>query len=666
LAGNNCSALFFQAQEVCMVANSDAPPSTDELAKEAARQVREANAAFAAWLPEDDRRDFDDASRGFVSTLPDGIIRSATGQVLWDMHSYDFLQSDVVPPTVNPSLWRQAQLNLQHGLFEVMDGVYQVRGLDLANMTLIEGKTGLIVIDTMTVQEAARAGLELYRQHRGDRPIAAVIFTHTHTDHWGGAGGIISADDVRSGKTQLIAPDRFMEYAVSENIIAGNAMLRRGLFQFGRLLHRGPRGHVDNGLGKAQGVGTVGLIAPNDHIVETGETRVIDGIELVFQMAPHTEAPAEMHIFAPGLKLLNMAENATHNFHNLLPIRGAQVRNTLDWSRYINEALEMWGSEVEILVGQHHWPVWGNERIRQFLKIQRDLYKYVHDQTVRLMNLGHTPQEIAELIQLPPSIAREWHARGYYGAVRHNAKAIYQHYLGWYDAVPAHLDPLPPVETGRKFIEYMGGIDDAIRRARLDFAAGNFRWVAQVMNHAVFADPTHREARALLADAYEQLGYLAEAATWRNAYLNGAKELREGPPRLIPRALLPPDTLQAMTTGQLFDVLAIRLNGPRAAEKHIVVNWEFVDRDECYVCNLENATLTWGVGSRSAGAHVSVALTRPAFEQVVAGHRPIADLMANGEATSIGDADSLLHLFSLIDEPERNFEVVEPKQGSAR
>ncbi|MGH6680096.1 MAG: alkyl/aryl-sulfatase, partial [Bradyrhizobium sp.] len=481
-------------------------------------------------------------------------------------------------------------------LFEVVPGVYQVRGLDIANMTLIEGNSGVIVVDTLTSIEGASAAMELYFQHRGKRPVAAVIFTHTHTDHWGVARGVLDDEALASGSVPIIAPNLFMEHAVSENIIAGPAMLRRAQYQFGPFLAKGPRGQVDCGLGKSMAAGSVALLRPSDLIIATGDTRTIDGLEFEFQMAPNSEAPAEMHFYVARYKLLNLAENCTHNFHNLLPFRGADVRDALAWSKYLNAALLLWGGKAEAMCGQHHWPVWGRERIDTMIRQQRDLYKFAHDQTVRLMNHGLTAAEIAETIRLPRSLEGAWHARGYYGHIRHNVKAIYQKYLGWYDANPVNLDPLPPVEAGLKYVEYMGGADALIARARKDFANGEFRFVAQALSHLVFAEPDNQVARALLADTFEQLGYAAESATWRNAYLLGAQELRLGMPKTSPRPPMPRETLAALRTEQLWDMLSVRLNGPKAEGRHIVLNWTFSDTNERFVLTLENSALTYRAG----------------------------------------------------------------------
>ncbi len=633
-----------------------------ETAKDASPTVVAQHEAMLKALPFGDTADFDDAGRGFLGTIENAKITSPQGRVVWSLEPYGFMSEADAPATVNPSLWRQARLNMQHGLFEVVPGVYQVRGLDIANMTLIEGDKGVIVVDTLTSIEGARAAMELYYKHRGSRPVAAVIFTHTHTDHWGGARGVLSDDRLAAGTVPIIAPNLFMEHAVSENIIAGPAMLRRAQYQFGPFLAKGPRGQVDCGLGKSMAAGSVALVRPNDLIMETGDTRSIDGVELEFQMAPNSEAPAEMHFYMPRYKVLNLAENCTHNFHNLLPFRGADVRDALAWSKYLGEALSLWGGKAEAMCGQHHWPVWGRERIETMIRQQRDLYKFAHDQTIRLMNHGLTAAEIAETIRLPRSLEGAWHGRGYYGHIRHNVKAIYQKYLGWYDANPVNLDPLPPVEAGKKYVEYMGGAEALLARATNDFARGEFRFVAQAVSHLVFADPDNQAARALLADTFEQLGYAAESSTWRNAYLFGAQELREGMPKAPPRPPMPRETLAALRTSQLWDVLGIRLNGPKAEGKHIVLNWTFTDTGETFVLTLENCALTHREGAQAEAADASFTLARALLDEVIAKQTSFPEAIAAGRVEVRGNGMKLAELMALMDEFPRMFEIVEPKR----
>ncbi|WP_316197005.1 alkyl/aryl-sulfatase [Bradyrhizobium sp. SZCCHNS3053] len=644
----------------------NAPVSGDgtKECKEASAAVSAAQQALLEALPFGDTADFDDAARGFLGTIDQAKVATAQGRTVWSLAPYGFLDAEQAPPTVNPSLWRQAKLNMHHGLFEVVPGVYQVRGLDIANMTLIEGDSGVIVVDTLTSIEGAQAALELYYQHRGVRPVTAVMFTHTHTDHWGGARGVVDDDALASGRVPLIAPNLFIEHAVSENIIAGPAMLRRAKYQFGPLLAKGPKGHVDCGLGKTMAAGAVALLRPTDLIMATGDTRTIDGLTFEFQMAPNSEAPAEMHFFVPRYRLLNLAENCTHNFHNLLPFRGADVRDALAWSKYLGEALQLWGGKAEVMCGQHHWPIWGASRVDGMIREQRDLYKFAHDQTVRLMNHGLTASEIAEQIRLPRSLEGAWHARGYYGHIRHNVKAIYQKYLGWYDANPVNLDPLPPVEAGRKYVSYMGGAEALLARARADFANGEFRFVAQAVGHLVFAEPDNAEARALLADTLEQLGYAAESATWRNAYLFGAQELRQGMPEVPARPGLPRETLAALRTEQLWDVLGVRLNGPKAEGKHIVLNWTFTDTGERFVLTLQNCALTYAVGVQASTADAGFTLARSTLDAVIAKATSFPEAVAAGKISFAGNPMRLAELMSLMDEFPRMFEIVEPKRGA--
>jgi alkyl sulfatase BDS1-like metallo-beta-lactamase superfamily hydrolase len=632
--------------------------------KEAEPAVRAAQARVLQSLPFADRRDFEDADRGFVAALPDMTIAGPNGAPAWSLKEYGFLARPEAPATVNPSLWRQSQLNLRNGLYKVVDGLYQVRGFDISNMTIVEGRTGIIVIDPLLAAETAKAALELYYAHRPKRPVVAVIYSHSHADHFGGVKGVLDEAEVKAGRAAVIAPAGFMEHAVAENIIAGNAMARRAHYQFGPLLPRGERQQVDAGLGKTLAGGSITLIPPTDVIDKAIDRRTIDGVEIVFQLAPGTEAPAEFHMYFPQLRALNMAENATHNLHNLLPLRGAEVRDPVAWSRVIAEALDRFGGEAEVLLGQHHWPVWGGERLRAMLEQQRDLYKYVHDQTLRLMNHGYTAAEIAEQLELPPGLASEWHARGYYGSLRHNVKAVYQKYLGWYDANPANLDPLPPEAAGKKAVEYMGGMEALLKRARADYAKGEYRWVAQVMSQAVFADPANREARELAADAFEQLGYLAESATWRNAYLVGAWELRNGLPQARAASTVTPDTLKALKLDMFFDYLGVRLDAKKAEGRKFSINWNFTDVKETFLLNLAHSALTYLPGRQSKDADVTVTLTKATLDEITLRRTTFPEQMKLGNIKVDGYPLKLLDLFSLLDAFPPMFEIVEPKKAA--
>jgi len=576
--------------------------------------------------------------------------------VVWNLSDYGFLEAPEAPPTVNPSLWRMAQLNMNNGLFKVVDRVYQIRGVDLANMTVIEGDSGLILIDPLTTAEVARAGLELYYQHRPHRPVVAVIYSHSHVDHYGGVRGVLDEAEVAAGRAAVFAPDGFMEAVGGENVLVGNAMTRRAQFQFGGLLRCGPRGQVDAGLGKVTARGSVTLIAPSVVIAEPVETHDVDGVEIVFHLAPETEAPAEMHMFFPQFNVLNMAENATRHLHNFCPLRGSVVRDPRMWSHYLADAIERFGDRMDVLICQHHWPTWGRERILGHLTKQRDLYKFIHDQALRLMNKGHVPAEIAEQLDLPPELQQEWSVRGYYGTVSHNSKAVYQRYLSWYDGNPANLNPLPPVPAAQKAVAYMGGADAVIARAREDFAKGEFRWVAQVMNQVVFADPDNADARTLQADALEQLGYQAESATWRNAYLYGAQELRHGVTQLPPRPILSPDMLVAISTSTLFDFMAIRVDVDRVKGRGFVINVHLTDSDERLALTLQHSTLSHVMGKVAADADLSVALTRATLVDLIVRRATVAeaDIKAEGHLTALAD------LFDMLDDFDMQFNILTP------
>lgn len=622
-----------------------------QLPKPAQPDVASRNRAVLSELPFTDRRDFDEAMRGFVATTADA--KNPT--------QYDFLKNDA-PSSVNPSLWRLAQLNAINGLFKVVDGMYQIRGFSLANMTIVEGRTGLIVIDPLSTVGAAKDGLDLYFAHRPKRPVVAVIITHSHGDHYGGSKGVASEEDVRAGRIKVIAPDGFLDAAVSETVIAGNAMSRRAEYQFGGPLPRGERGNVDAGLGKndSRGVGGRGILAPTDSIVRPVETRTIDGVTITFHLAPASEAPAEMHLFFPQLKVFDAAENATQTLHNLLPLRGTEVRDAKGWSKYLGDALERFGATADVMIAQHHWPVWGHDRVVERLEQQRDLYKYIHDQTVRMMNQGMSPTEIAEELRLPKSLEQVWSARGYYGTLSHDSKAVFQRYLGWYDGNPAFLNELPPSDAARKYVEYMGGAAAIIARAREDFAKGNYRWVAQVMDQVVFAEPANAEARALAADAFEQLGYLSESATWRNAYLLGAQELRRGVPAATRRQALDAEMIGAMPAALVFDYLATTLNGSRAETTKMVLNWRFTDTRESLASTIDHAALTFVVGKVAQNADASVSTTRAVFNAIVLRQRTIADARQRGDLTVTGNAARLTELMGLFDDFDPAFKIVEP------
>jgi alkyl sulfatase BDS1-like metallo-beta-lactamase superfamily hydrolase len=622
----------------------------------ASPQVEAANAALTSALPFGDDADFEDARRGFIGTIDPMRIQAADGRPVWDMEPYSFTDGKP-PPTANPSLWRQAQLLAIHGLFEVAPGIYQVRGFDLSNMHLIEGERGVVVADPLISTETAAAALALYREHRGDRPVTGLLYSHSHVDHFGGARGVLSDEQVESGDVPVIAPAGFLEHAVSENVYAGIAMGRRAGYMYGALLGPGPDGQLTAGLGPTTSTGTVTLIPPTVDVVETGQEEIVDGVRFRFQLTPGTEAPAEMNFYFPERRVLFAAENASHTLHNTLTLRGALVRDPRIWAHYLNQTIEEFGREAQTLFACHHWPVWGTDRIVAYLSKQRDLYGYLHDQTLRLINKGYTGNEIAEMFELPPSLAGAWHCRGYYGSVSHNVKAVYQRYMGWFDGNPAHLWEHPPVEASKRYVEFMGGADSVLERAREAFDAGDFRWVAQVVNHVVFAEPENAAAKELQARALEQLGYGAENGTWRNFFLTGAKELREGSLG-TPTTTAAADIIGHLTLEQLFDSLAIRLDGPRAWDERIVLNWT-VDEGQ-YVMTVENGVLSYLSGKRDDEADASITIARRALDNILLGAANPEDLIASGELRIDGDAARLGVFLGLLDAPDPEFAIVTP------
>lgn len=589
--------------------------------------------------------DFENADRGFIATIEPMVITAADGRVVFDGDAYRFIEGEA-PETVHPSLWRQSKLTSRHGLYEVTDGVYQVRGFDISNVSFIEGDTGVIVIDPLVSAETAAAALALYREHRGARPVTAVIYSHAHIDHFGGVLGVVDAD----ATVPIIAPEHFLEHAVSENVYAGVAMLRRGAYYDGHVLAADPRGSVGIGLGPRASSGTVGLLPPTLTITRTGQEETIDGVRMVFQLTPGTESPSEMNVFLPDRRALCMAENTTHVMHNLLTLRGAQVRDTRIWSRYISEAIELFARDADVVFASHHWPTWGTDELLRYLRVQRDLYAYLHDQSLRLMNRGYTGTELAEVLDLPTSLADEWSVRGYYGSVSHNSKAVFQRYLGWYDGNPAHLWLHPPTEQGRRYVDLLGGADAALDAAERYRDAGDLRFAAELAGHVVFADGANPRAREVLADVFERLGFGAENATWRNAFLTGAHELRGGEQGSVVSAA---GMLSALTITQLFDTVAIRLDGARAAGTTLSILWIFTDAGERYRMDLSNGALTHHPTTREDPADAVVTLTKPQLLALLGG----AEL---DPAIVQGDASAIATIMGFTDEPDPQFEVVAP------
>ncbi|NNK31614.1 MAG: MBL fold metallo-hydrolase [Xanthomonadales bacterium] len=617
-----------------------------------------ANSAVLERLDFSDRQDFEDAERGLIASDPDLRILAEDGSAVWNLPANAFIAGEA-PDSVNPSLWRQARLNNLHGLFEVTDGIYQLRGYDLSNMTLIEGETGWIVVDPLTARETAAAAFAFARRHLGDRPIRAMIFTHSHIDHFGGVLGVLAGEGVQAENIRIIAPEGFMEEATSENLIAGPAMSRRAMLMYGKQLARSPRGHVDSGLGISPAFGSFGLLEPTEIVDRTPQTLVIDGIEFVFQNAPNSEAPAELTFYLPHARAFNGAEVTSHNLHNLYTLRGAKIRDALLWSHYIDESMQLF-PDAEIYLASHHWPIWGKDRIMAFLEIQRDTYKYLHDQTVRLFNHGLTPGEIAEALELPDALQTAFHNRGYYGTIRHNSRAVYQAYLGWYDGNPANLDPHPPVEAGRRYVELAGGAGAMLDQARAAFDAADYRWAAELLNHLVFADPDSAAAKALLAATYDQLGYQAESGPWRDVYLAAAYELRHGPPEVGLNVAAMEDVLRQTPVRRFFDSMAARLNGPDAEGVTLAVNFVFTDLGESYRLEIGNSVLHHRPSEADAEANATLRLTHGMFLRLLTGQAGLTELLFSDEIELDGSKIDLAKFFSLFDKPDGRFAIVTP------
>ncbi|MGI9578774.1 MAG: alkyl/aryl-sulfatase [Microthrixaceae bacterium] len=631
---------------------------------------------FRADAPMDwsDSTDTTNATRGLVARPTSPTIAGPKGAPAWNLDDYDFLDGSDAPDTVNPSLWRQANLNMEAGLFTIAERIHQLRGFDLSEITLIEGDEGFIVIDPLISVECAAAAMELAREHLGDKPVTAVIYTHSHIDHFGGVKGVTTPEDVAAGHCRVVAPIGMVEAAVSENVFAGVAMSRRAQFMYGAALARGPRGQVDAGLGKTNSLGTVTLIHPTDSITDTGQMLTLDGVEIEFQLTPGTEAPAEMNFWFPEFRALCMAENCSHNLHNLYTPRGAQVRDSLAWAKYMDESIVRYDGKVDLVFTSHHWPVWGAEESMGYLATQRDLYKFLHDQTLRQANKGLTMLECAEEVQLPDAIAQHWCNRPYYGTVNHNVKAVYQRYLGWFSGNPAELHALPPEPAAAKYVEYMGGAAAVLERARADFEAGEYRWVAEVLNRVVFAAPGNSDAEGgdaataaataeavdLLADSYEQLGYQAESGPWRNFYLVGAHELRHGGPEgaaAIETSAF--ELVMAVEVPMLLDALALRLDPVACAGEHLVLNLIVTDSGpdgspEDHVLWVENSVLHHRNETHLDAAHATATLTKVELLMAIGGMGVSAGITLEGEP------DAFARLASWLDAPDPNFPIVTP------
>ncbi len=618
-----------------------------------------ANRRAAAALPFADTTDAADADRGFVAALRPGVVTTADGTVVWDSDSYAFLR-EPCPPSVHPSLWRHCGLSVRQGLFEVTAGIYQVRGLDLANMTIVEGERGIVVIDALMSAETAAAALALYREHRGDRPVTGLIYTHAGVDHFGGALGVTTAAEVAAGRCPVLAPAGFLEQAAAMSTGAGVAAARRASYRYGAVLPRGPLGSVGAGLGQTTSLGTVTLLPPTVEIATTGRRATIDGVPFVFQVAAAPSA-AEMTVYLPRHRALGVGASAAHTLHDPEAPCGAPAGDPRAWTKYLSETITLFGDRSEVLFASHHWPTWGRDRVVEHLALHRDLYGYLHDQTLRMMNLGHVGAEIAERLELPPALEHAWHARGYHGSVSHHVKAIYQRHLGWFDGNPAHLWEHPPVEAARRHVEFMGGPEEVLRKARASYEAGDYRWVAQVVDYVLFTDPHNEEARHLQASTFEQLAYGAENAAWRNIYLGGAYELRYGIFG-TPSAWAPAGAPETMTVEQIFDAVALRVDGPKAWELRMLTEWQLTDTDEVHRVEVRNGVLTHC--PRPPGPlpepDATFVLDRSALVRVLLGGADFGVAVAAGDIAIEGDPTKLAALVAVLDTPDPDFAIVTP------
>jgi alkyl sulfatase BDS1-like metallo-beta-lactamase superfamily hydrolase len=642
---------------VCAMPALAQRPAAAVTAGAATAATRAALARAAQDLPPEDGQDFEFAQRGFIATWPEPVIRQANGKPSFDLAGNDFIEGPA-PDTVNPALWRQNRVLRNEGLYRLAPGLYQVRNFDNSNVSFVETPRGWIVIDPLTVAEVARAAFALLKKHVADKPVVAVLYTHTHTDHFAGVTGIVDPADVAAGKVQIIAPKGFVEEVVSEWMIAGPAMGRRAFYQFGYFLPRGPRGHAGMGMGTAIAAGTQGFIPPTLEIERTGQSVTIDGVEIVFQMTPGAEAPAEFNFWIPSLKALCTAETTTSSLHNVQTLRGAKVRDAKAWAGYLTETQRLWGNKADVLFTSHHWPRFGNPAIQTYLGHQRDAYKYIHDQSVRRMNLGQTPAEIAEGLKLPAALRADWSTREFYGTVSHNAKAVYDRYMGWYDGVPANLNPWPAVERAKLLVGALGGKKALHKQIGAAFVAGNYRWSADLAQNGVFADPADAPARKWLADSYEQLGYQAESAIWRNIYLTGAREVRQGHADTVPENG-PNYLLAATPLGDFLSLLETTLVPEKAGTTALAFNLVDTASGNRFAVSLANAVLVSEAGETAPGAP-TLSAPKPVLLGILFGKVPLAAMVAAKQAKLEGDAAPINQLVGMLEQPKLDFAIVEP------
>ena len=632
--------------------------SAQEKPKPATLFTQKANEQVYNSLDFSDKAEWDDAKRGFIATVDSGLVYNEQGKLVVRESDYDFIKGKA-PVTVNPALWRHAQINDLNGLFKITDGIYQVRSFDIANIAFIETKTGYIVVDPLTNASASKAAYDLVKKHVGDKPVIAVVTTHSHGDHYGGIEGVVKAEDIASGKVKYITPAGFYEEAVSENVLLGNVMIRRAGYQFGAALPKNEYGQIDVGLGKAfLGGGKSSLLQPNVQISKTNETLNIDGVDFIFQLTPNSEAPAELTFFLPQKRVFFGAEIVSHTLHNVLTPRGAKTRDAKSWAHYIDEAIDIFGDKTDIVVPAHTWPVYGHERSIDFLEKQRDLYKYIHDQTVHLANKGYNKEEIAEAIKLPDELAKEWGNQDFYGTVKHNSKAVYQYYLGWWDGNPAEYNPLPQVEEAKKYVEWLGGEEVVLRKAKESFDKGEYRWVAEVLKHVVFANPYNQQAKNLQADAFEQLGYQSESGIWRDLYLTGAKELREGAPTT--KSNLGISALTNLTPEAIFDYMSIELDGTKAAGKELALRFIFTDLNKNILVYLKNGVLHQNGNKPNVPSDFTLTITKAKFAELLLNPEKGREILFSEGVSFEGNPFKFKELAEYTEHFNPNFNIVTP------
>jgi len=624
----------------------------DKTQKDASSATQGANEALYSEYSFNDKMSFKEASKGRIAGLPKhGIVKNADGKVVWNFSAFSSFikKGEKAPATANPSLWRQSQLLMISGLFEVVPGVYQVRGADLSNMTIIEGDNGITIYDPLISTECAKYALDLYYANRPKKPVVAVVFSHSHVDHFGGINGVVSAEDVAAGKVKIYAPEGFLEHAIQENVFAGTAMSRRAGYMYGNAVDPGVKGQIGAGLGITTSTGTVTIMKPTNIISKTGQKEVIDGLEYHFIMAPGSESPSEMMWYLPKYKMINAAEDAVHTMHNLYTLRGAKTRDASQWPIYLNQVLQTWGDSAEVVIGMHHWPVWGHDRLIQHIKSQRDTYKFLHDQTLHFANMGYTINELPQMVEMPQGLVKQWGTHGYYGSKSHNVRAVYNYYLGYFDGNPAHLDPLPNQEVAKKYVAAIGGTDKMMKLGTQALQEGEYRWGAELMNHLVFAQPDNIQAKYLQADLLEQMGYQAESGPWRNFYLAGAYELRNGVSKKASPNTASVEIISNMSLDLVFGYMGIQLNAKKAIGKNITINWIFADTKQNYTTFLENSVLNYWPNSTVANSDVSVTMDRTTLNSILSGSKSFQNEIKNGAIKLTGNPSKLMEVFSCLE-----------------